>query len=91
MKLTPEQIDTLFGALEEMFQAARMEARALRQLLIEHEVFSEEELEARIAEVTTGEIVDFPPTTSNISKLREGQHFSRKRREEAVEKNRDWR
>jgi hypothetical protein len=58
VKLTPEQIDTLFGELAEMFQELRMEARALRQLLIEHKVFSEDELDARIEEVTRGEIVD---------------------------------
>lgn len=40
MTLTPEQIDTLFGELAEMFQIARMEARALRQLLVAHGICS---------------------------------------------------
>ncbi len=58
MELTPDQIDILFGELAEMFQAMRMEARALRQLLAEKGLFSEEELETRIGEISRGELVD---------------------------------
>jgi hypothetical protein len=56
--VTNEQLEALFEELVALYGEAMLEARALRQMLADHKVIDEQELEARIADLKTEEILD---------------------------------